>query len=63
MTVNSIGASLQTLYMAAFIFYSPEKVGPPPDLLCVSLVLSHSPLTALLCSCSAAPSLRSSWRS
>ncbi|XP_018421372.1 PREDICTED: sugar transporter SWEET1 [Nanorana parkeri] len=25
MTVNTIGASLQTLYMAAFIFYSPEK--------------------------------------
>ncbi|XP_077319945.1 sugar transporter SWEET1 [Lithobates pipiens] len=39
MTVNSIGASLQTLYMAAFIFYSPEKRRPLSQVLLALVVL------------------------
>lgn len=39
MTVNTIGASLQTLYIVAFIIYSQEKVLPS---LCVSLVSPHT---------------------
>nr|DBA13809.1 TPA: hypothetical protein GDO54_004847 [Pyxicephalus adspersus] len=39
MTVNSIGASLQTLYMAAFILYSPEKKRPLSQMVLALAVL------------------------
>ncbi|PIO09550.1 hypothetical protein AB205_0183800 [Aquarana catesbeiana] len=39
MTVNSIGAFLQTLYMVAFIFYSSEKRRPLSQVLLALLVL------------------------
>lgn len=39
MTVNTIGASLQTLYIAVFIFYAPEKGRPLSQVLLAAAVL------------------------